>query len=61
MSQPPDSSHDSPIRPDVAKEFEVHGPDQHRVGNLTYIAIETSFVYLPVVLDAWSRKSWTMG
>ena len=26
------------------------------VGDITYVAIETGFVYLTVILDAWSRK-----
>ena len=26
------------------------------VGDITYVAIETGFVYLAVILDAWSRK-----
>ena len=51
-----DSSHDSPIYPNVAKGFEVHGPDQLWVGDITYVAIETGFVYQAVILDAWSRK-----
>lgn len=51
-----DSSHDSPIYPNVAKGFGVHGPDQLWVGNITYVAIKTGFVYLAVILDAWSRK-----
>ncbi|MBB93690.1 MAG: hypothetical protein CML68_03655 [Rhodobacteraceae bacterium] len=51
-----DSSHDSPIYPNVAKGFEVHGPDQLWVGDITYVAIGTGFVYLAVILDAWSRK-----
>lgn len=51
-----DSDHDSPIYPNVAKAFEVHGADQLWVGDITYIAIRTGFVYLAVILDAWSRK-----
>ncbi len=51
-----DSDHDSPICPDVAGKFEVHGPNQLWVGDITYVAIGTGFVYLAVVLDAWSRK-----
>lgn len=51
-----DSSHDSPIYPNVAKDFEVHGPDQLWVGDITYVAIKSGFVYLAVILDAWSRK-----
>jgi len=51
-----DSSHDSPIYPNVAKGFEVHGPDQLWVGDIAYVAIKAGFVYLAVILDAWSRK-----
>jgi putative transposase len=51
-----DSNHDSPIYPNVAKNFEVHGPNQLWVGDITYVAINTGFVYLAVILDAWSRK-----
>ena len=51
-----DSNHDGPIFPLVAKGFEVHGPDQLWVADITYVAIATGFVYLAVVLDAWSRR-----
>lgn len=51
-----DSDHDSPIYPNVAMNYEVHGPDQLWVGDITYIAIATGFAYLAVILDAWSRK-----
>ena len=34
----------------------MHGPDQLWVADITYIAIATGFVYLAVVLDAWSRR-----
>jgi putative transposase len=51
-----DSDHDGPIFPFVARDFEVHGPDQLWVADLTYVAIATGFVYLAVILDAWSRR-----
>lgn len=51
-----DSDHDSPIYPNVAKGYCVHGPDQLWVADITYVAIATGFAYLAVVLDAWSRK-----
>ena len=51
-----DSDHDGPIFPFIAKGFEVHGPDQLWVADITYVAIAVGFVYLAVVLDAWSRR-----
>jgi len=51
-----DSDHDGPIFPFIAKTYEVHGPDQLWVADITYVAIATGFVYLAVVLDAWSRR-----
>lgn len=51
-----DSDHDGPIYPFVARNFEVHGPDQLWVADLTYVAIATGFVYVAVILDAWSRR-----
>lgn len=52
-----DSDHDGPIYPFVARDFEVHGPDQLWVADLTYVAIATGFVYVAVILDAWSRRA----
>lgn len=51
-----DSDHDSPIYPNVAKGFDVLGPNQLWVGDVTYISIDSRFCYLAVVLDVWSRK-----
>ena len=51
-----DSDHDGPIFPFIAKDYEVHGPDQLWVADITYVAIAAGFVYLAVVLDAWSRR-----
>lgn len=51
-----DSNHDGPIFPNIAKGFEVHGPDQLWLADITYVAIATGFVYLAVILDAWSRR-----
>lgn len=51
-----DSDHDGPVFPFVAQGFEVHGPDQLWVADLTYVAIATGFVYVALVLDAWSRR-----
>lgn len=51
-----DSNHDGPVFPDIANGFEVHGPDQLRVADITYAAIATGFVCLAVIPDAWSRR-----
>ncbi len=51
-----DSDHDKPIYPNLAPGFEVHGPNQLWVGDITYVAIRSGFCYLAVVMDIWSRK-----
>jgi putative transposase len=51
-----DSDHDQPIFPDRTKELIVDGPNQLWVADLTYVAIAAGFVYLAVILDAWSRR-----
>jgi putative transposase len=56
FSRTTDSGHDGPIFPFVAKDYAVHGPDQLWVGDITYVAVAQGFVYLSVVLDAWSRR-----
>ena len=50
------SADGGPIFPNVAKGFEVHGPDQLWVADITFVAISAGFVCLAVVLDAWSRR-----
>lgn len=51
-----DSDHDGPIYPLIAKGFETHEPDQLWVGDITFVAIASGFVYVAIVLDAWSRR-----
>jgi len=51
-----DSDHDGPIFPNLAKTLALDGPDQLWVADITYVAIATGFVYLAVILDAWSRR-----
>jgi putative transposase len=51
-----DSDHHQPIFPDRTKELTVDGPNQLWVADLTYVAIAVGFVYLAVILDAWSRR-----
>jgi putative transposase len=51
-----DSNHDGPIFPNLARDMEPTRPNQLWVADLTYIAIARGFVYLAVILDAWSRR-----
>ncbi len=51
-----DSNHSQPVYPNLAGEMVVSGIDQLWVADITYIRLETEFVYLAVVLDAYSRR-----
>jgi putative transposase len=51
-----DSNHGRPVYPNLAGEMEVNGLNQLWVADITYIRLETEFVYLAVVLDAYSRR-----
>ena len=45
-----------PIFPNLAKDMAPDAPNQLWVADLTYVAIQAGFVYIAVILDAWSRK-----
>jgi len=51
-----DSDHDQPIFPNLAKNMTIDGPDQLWVADITYVGIASGFVYVAVILDAWSRR-----
>lgn len=51
-----DSKHDRPVYPNLAGSMELSGIDQLWVADITYVRLETEFVYLAVVLDAYSRR-----
>jgi putative transposase len=51
-----DSDHDSPIFPNRAKGVILERPNQLWVADITHVAIARGFVYVAVILDAWSRK-----
>jgi transposase InsO family protein len=51
-----DSRHQLAIFPNLAPFMEPDGADQLWVADLTYIRLRGEFVYLAVVLDAWSRR-----
>ena len=50
-----DSNHDGPIFPNLAKEMVPAGPNQLWVSDITYVALPARFIYVAVILDAWSR------
>ncbi len=47
----------------VDRDFTADGPDRLWVADITYIPTWAGFLYLAVVLDAWSRKvvGWAMA
>jgi putative transposase len=47
----------------VERDFTVEGPNQLWVADITYIPTWAGFLYLAVVLDAWSRRvvGWAMA
>nr|MBA2673406.1 IS3 family transposase [Ramlibacter sp.] len=47
----------------VNRHFRAHAPDQLWVADMTYLPTWAGFVYLAVVIDAFSRKvvGWSMG
>jgi transposase InsO family protein len=51
-----DSNHNLRVYPNLAKDMELTGLDQLWRADITYIRLETEFVYLAVVLDAYSRR-----
>ena len=46
----------------VQREFAAEGPDQLWVADITYVSTGSGFLYLAVVVDAWSRRvvGWSM-
>jgi transposase InsO family protein len=51
-----DSRHSFEVYVNLAGRMEVTGPNQLWVADLTYIRLQQDFVYLAVVLDAFSRR-----
>jgi putative transposase len=47
----------------VQRTFTTHGPDRLWVADITYVPTWAGFLYLAVVLDAWSRRvvGWAMA
>ena len=58
-----DSGHNLPIYPNLAAHLAPTGVNQLWVADITYIRLRVEFVYLAVVLDAFSRRviGWALG
>jgi transposase InsO family protein len=58
-----DSRHNLPVYPNLAREIKPTAMNQLWVADITYIRLRTEFVYLSVVLDAYSRRviGWALG
>ncbi len=58
-----DSRHGLPVYPNLAKTMLLTDIDQLWVSDITYIRLEHEFIYLAVILDAFSRRviGWELG
>lgn len=58
-----DSNHALKVYPNLAGEMVLSGIDQLWVADLTYIRLLREFIYLAVILDAYSRRciGWALG
>lgn len=50
------SDHDRPVYPNLARDLVLTGLNQLWVADITYIRLELEFVFLAVILDAYSRR-----
>jgi putative transposase len=58
-----DSGHPFEVFLNLAKRMELTAPNQLWIADITYIRLQTEFVYLAVVLDAFSRRviGWALN
>jgi len=58
-----DSRHNLPVFPNLARDIRPKRVNQLWVADITYIRLRTEFVYLAVLLDAFSRRviGWALG
>ena len=58
-----DSEHGLPLYPNLVPTLELTGLNQLWVADITYIRLPREFVYLAVLLDAFSRRciGWSLG
>jgi transposase InsO family protein len=56
------SAHQLPVYPNLARNMILTGTDQLWVADITYIRLRYEFIYLAVILDAFSRRciGWTL-
>lgn len=52
-----DSDHPFPVYPNLARSMVLTGVDQLWLADITYIRLLEEFVYLAVILDAYSRRA----
>ena len=58
-----DSEHDFLIYPNLARQLVLTAPNQLWVADITYLRLLEEFVFLAVILDAFSRRAigWAVG
>ena len=58
-----DSAHGLPLYPNLVPQLVICGIDQLWVADITYIRLLREFIYLAVILDAFSRRciGWALG
>jgi putative transposase len=58
-----DSNHSHKVYANLARDLELSGVNQLWVADITYIRLLREFVYLAVILDAYSRRciGWQLG
>jgi transposase InsO family protein len=58
-----DSNYSHKVYPNLARDLELSGVNQLWVADITYIRLLREFVYLAVILDAYSRRciGWQLG
>lgn len=58
-----DSQHGFPVYPNLARDMVLTAVNQLWVADITYIRLRQEFIYLAVVLDAFSRRviGWALG
>ena len=58
-----DSRHSLPLYPNLARSLEVTSINQLWIADITYIRLSREFIYLAVILDAYSRRciGWALS